>query len=215
MKKIGILGSGAVAKALGDGFLKHGYHVMLGTRDMTKLAEWKEKGGKYANVGGFEETAKFGDIIVLAVLGSAATEVIEMAGPQNISGKTIIDTTNPIDEVPPEDGVIRFFTNKDESLMEILQERFPEAHFVKSFNSVGNTFMVNPQFKEGKPTMFICGNNENAKMEVNAILDLFGWEVEDMGKVTAAKAIESLCILWCIPGFIRNQWSHAFKLLKA
>jgi predicted dinucleotide-binding enzyme len=215
MTKIGILGSGAVAKSLGNGFIKYGYKVMLGTRDISKLSEWKEKAGSNAQIGGFEETAKFGEIIVLAVLGNVATEVVELAGPQNLNGKTVIDTTNPIDEVPPQDGVIKYFTKTDESLMEILQERFPAAHFVKAFNSVGNTFMVNPTFKEGKPTMFICGNNENSKSEVSAILDKFGWEIEDMGKATAARAIEPLCVLWCIPGFLRNQWSHAFKLLKA
>src|SRR5438045_7921370 len=111
---IGILGSGQVAKALGNGFLKYGYKVMLSSRDETKLGEWQEKGGAKSHIGSFEEAAKFGEIIVLAVLGSAATEVIEQAGPQNLAGKTVIDTTNPIDEVPPQDGVIKFFTNLDE-----------------------------------------------------------------------------------------------------
>jgi predicted dinucleotide-binding enzyme len=214
MKRVGILGSGRVAMALGNGFLKYGYEVMLSTRDETKLGDWKAIAGDRAHIGSFEEAAKFGDIIVLAVLGTAATEVIEQAGPQNLSGKTIIDTTNPIDEVPPQDGVIKYFTSADESLMEILQSRYPSAHFVKAFNSVGNAFMVDPPFKE-KPTMFTCGNNDQAKKEVHTILEQFGWEVEDLGKVTAARAIEPLCILWCIPGFIRNEWTHAFKLLKA
>jgi predicted dinucleotide-binding enzyme len=74
--------------------------------------------------------------------------------------------------------------------------------------------MVNPDFGGIKPTMFICGNEANAKKEVSKILDKFGFEVEDMGGVEAARAIEPLCILWCIPGFLRNQWMHAFKLLK-
>jgi 8-hydroxy-5-deazaflavin:NADPH oxidoreductase len=214
MKRIGILGSGHVAQALGNGFLKNGHEVMLSTRDSAKLVDWKEKGGAKASIGSFEEAAKYGETIVLAVLGSAAAEIIEQAGPQNLEGKTVIDTTNPIDEVPPQDGVIKYFTNLDESLMEMLQERFPAVHFVKAFNSVGNTSMVNPSFKE-KPTMFICGNNDKAKAEVNDILIKFGWEVEDMGKVTAARAIEPLCMLWCIPGFLRNEWTHAFKLIKA
>lgn len=215
MKKIGILGSGNVARALGTGFLKHGHEVMLSTRDASKLAEWKEKNGSKAYIGSFDEAAKFGEIIVLAVMGDSATEVIEQAGPQHFEGKTVIDTTNPIDELPPQDGVVKYFTNLDESLMEILQERFPAAHFVKAFNSVGNPLMVNPSFKEGKPSMFICGNNDKAKEEVKDILVKFGWEPEDMGKVTAARAIEPLCMLWCIPGFIRGEWSHAFRLMKA
>ena len=215
MKKIGILGSGAVAKTLGNGFIKHGYEVMLGSRDTGKLAEWKAQAGSKASVGSFETAAKFGDIIVLAVKGWAAADVIDLAGPQNLDGKTVIDTTNPIAEAPPQDGVLKYFTNLDESLMERLQERFPALHFVKAFNSVGNAMMVNPIYKEGKPGMFICGNNDAAKKEVNEILEQFGWEVEDMGKATSARAIEPLCMLWCIPGFISNQWTHAFKLLKA
>jgi len=214
MKKIGILGSGAVAKSLGTGFLKLGYNVMLGTRDLSKLADWKTNNGNDASVGDFEETAKFGDMLVLAVSGKIAADVIEAAGPQNFYHKTVIDPTNPISSDPAVDGVLKFFTT-EESLIEVLQARFPEAHFVKAFNSVGSTYMCNPQFKDGKPSMFICGNNVAAKAQVTDILDKFGWEVEDMGKATAGRAIEPLCILWCIPGFLNNQWSHAFKLLKA
>ena len=212
MKKIGILGSGQVARVLGNGFLKHGYEVMLSSREPEKLADWKNKGGDTAHTGTFEEAARYGEIIVLAVLGRAAVEAIQQAGPQHLDGKTIID--NPISEEPPKDGVIRFFTARDESLMEQLQNRFPAAHFVKAFNSVGNPFMVNPDFKGGKPSMFICGNHPQAKAEVTEILTQFGWEVEDMGSATAAQAIEPLCILWCIPGFLRNQWTHAFRLVK-
>jgi len=215
MKKIGILGSGAVAKRLGDGFLKHGYEVMLGSRSIEKLADWKDKGGAQAYAGSFADAAAFGDIIVLAVLGRAAADAIEEAGVQHLNGKTVIDTTNPIAESAPEDGVLKFTTSLEESSMEQLQDRFPDVHFVKAFNTVGNPAMVNPSYKEGKPSMFICGNNEAAKAEVTSILDLFGWETEDMGKVTAARAIEPLSILWCIPGFKTNQWTHAFKLLKA
>ncbi len=215
MKKVGILGSGQVAKALASGFVRHGYEVMLGTRDVTKLAEWQTTAGNQVRVGSFEEAAKFGDLIVLAVLGRAAQEVIHMAGIAHLDGKTIIDTTNPIAEVPPEDGVLKYFTGPDESLMEQLQDRYPAMHFVKAFNSVGNAYMVDPQFKEGRPTMFICGNNADAKQEVKGILYKFGWEPEDMGKAAAARPIEQLCVLWCLPGFLNNQWGHAVKLIKA
>lgn len=215
MKKIGILGSGAVAKALGNGFLKHGYTVMLSSRDTGKLSDWQAQGGQHACVGSFADAAAFGEIIVLAVLGRAAAAVIEEAGPQNLTGKTVIDTTNPISTQAPKDGVLHYTTSLEESLMEQLQAQFPEINFVKAFNSVGNGYMVNPQFSEGKPSMFICGNRDEAKEEVRGILDLFGWETEDMGKATAARAIEPLCMLWCIPGFLRNQWTHAFRLIKA
>ena len=215
MKKIGILGSGAVAKALGTGFIKHGYEVMLGTRDTGKLTEWQQATGGKAQLGSFTDAAKFGDIVVLAVKGTAAVEAIELAGAEHLSGKTVIDTTNPIKDAPPENGVLLYFTEINNSLMEQLQTKFPEVHFVKAFNSVGNSYMVDPMFKEAKASMFICGDDDSAKAEVKEILEKFGWDTWDMGKATAARAIEPLCMLWCIPGFLQNQWTHAFKLMKA
>jgi predicted dinucleotide-binding enzyme len=212
--KIGILGSGSVGQVLADGFIKYGFEVKIGTRDVYKLAEWKEKSGSRGSTGSFAEAARFGEIIVLAVKGDAALEALKLAGESNLEGKTIIDATNPIDNKAPENGVLRFFTSLDESLMERMQRSFNRANFVKAFNSVGNAMMVNPDYNGITPTMFICGNNSNAKAEVRAILGLFGWETEDMGAAEAARAIEPLCILWCIPGFIRNQWTHSFKLLK-
>jgi len=211
--KVGILGSGDVAKALAVGFLKHGHNVVMGTRDPAKLADWltQQRGARASS---FAEAAKFGEVVVLAVKGTVALEALRAAGASNLAGKPVIDATNPIADAPPVNGVLKFFTNLDESLMERLQREFPDARFVKAFNSVGNPLMVNPQFKEGKPTMFICGNDEAAKQTVRRILDQFGWETADMGKAEAARAIEPLCMLWLIPGFLRNEWSHAFKLLR-
>lgn len=213
MKKIGILGSGIVAKVLGTGFLKHGYQVMLGTRDAGKLADWQQKNPN-GKVGSFVDASAFGDIIVLAVKGSVAKDALSLCGANNLKGKTIIDTTNPIGDTAPVNGVIQYFTDHKTSLMEILQDHVKDAHFVKAFNSVGSAFMVDPDFNGVKPTMFICGNNDLAKSDVKEILTKFGWDIEDMGKANAANPIEQLCILWCIPGFLGNQWSHAFKLLK-
>ena len=215
MKKIGILGSGVVAKALAKGFLDLGHQVMLGSREPGKLAEWQAAAGAAAGTGTFSETAAYGDTIVLAVAGTGAEEAVRLAGPENLKGKTVIDTTNPIAAAPPVDGVLQYFTGPNESLMERLQALAPGAHFVKSFCSVGNAFMVNPSFPEGKPTMFICGNNEGAKAEVTGVLESFGWDTADMGTAAGARAIEPLAMLWCIPGMRSNQWSHAFKLLKA
>jgi hypothetical protein len=215
MKKAGILGSGPVAKALAKGFLQSGYSVMLGSRDAAKLQDWAAQSGENAHAGSFEEAAAHGDIVVLSVSGRAAIQALQMAGAANLAGKTVIDTTNPIAEAPPTDGVLQFFTGPNESLMEQLQLAFPDAHFVKSFSCVGNGYMVNPSLPGGQPTMFICGNDEGAKKEVSNLLEDFGWEVADMGRAAGARAIEPLCQLWCIPGMLSNQWTHAFKLLKA
>jgi predicted dinucleotide-binding enzyme len=213
--KVGILGSAVVGQTLGKAFLIEGHEVMIGTRNVSKedLVKWQKENSS-GKLGSFADTAKFGELIVLAVSGDAAENVIALAGKENFSNKVVIDTTNPIAKAPPENGVLKFFTSLDKSLMEELQKLLPDAKFVKAFNSVGNSFMYKPNFPGGKPTMFICGNDDGAKKIVTDILTAFGFETEDMGQVEAARAIEPLAILWCIPGFIRNQWTHAFKLLK-
>ena len=211
--KIGVLGSGQVAKTLAAGFLKHGHDVRVGTRHADKLAGWATEHPK-ATIGSFADTAKFGEVVVLAVKGSVAAEALRAAGANNLDGKTVIDVTNPIADAPPVNGVLKFFTTLDDSLMERLQREFPGAKLVKAFNSVGAAAMVNPQFKGGPPTMFMCGNDEGAKKTVNGILDQFGWQAEDLGGAEAARAIEPLCMLWCIPGFQKQDWVHAFKMLR-
>jgi len=213
MKKIGILGSGMVAITLGAGFIKHGYEVMLGTSDASKLADWQTKND--GKVGSFSEAAAFGEMVVLAVKGIHAESALQRAGLENLAGKTILDATNPIDESRgPVNGVLPFFTDLNQSLMERLQAAAPSANFVKCFSCVGNHLMIDPQLPGGPPSMFIAGNSAEAKQETTALLHEIGWEVEDMGAAEAARAIEPLCILWCIPGFKDNKWGHAFKLLK-
>jgi predicted dinucleotide-binding enzyme len=211
--KIGIIGSGQVAQVLASGFSKYGHTVMIGSRDVNKLNEWKSKAGADVRTGSVADTASFGEVIVLAVKGGAAEKVVQGAS-QALANKIVLDTTNPIADAPPENGVLKYFTDLNESLMEKLQKIVPSAKFVKAFSSVGNSLMVNPKM-DTKPSMFICGNDEGAKKVVRGFLDQFGWETEDMGKVHAARAIEPLCMLWCIPGFIRNEWTHAFKVLRA
>jgi len=212
--KIAVLGSGAVAQTLGDGFLKHGHDVALGTRDPAKLAQWSAK-HPTAEILGFAEAAAFGEVVVLAVAGAAALDALSLVGAAAITGKPVIDACNPIGGGPPVHGILSFFTTHKDSLMERLQHAYPDAHFVKAFNSVGAGQMVNPVFAGGKPTMFICGDDADAKKTVENLLDQLGWESEDMGPVEAARAIEPLCMLWCIPGIARGDWSpHAFRLLR-
>jgi predicted dinucleotide-binding enzyme len=213
MVKVGILGSGDVGKVLAKGFLKNRYQVAIGSDHPEKLTEFKRENPEMETAT-FEQAAQSGDIVVVCVKGTVAEKIVEKVK-RHITGKTVIDTTNPIADAPPQNGVLKYFTSLEESLMERLQTIAPDAQFVKAFNSIGSALMVNPEFGDDtKPTMFICGNNDDAKKKVHEILEKFGFEVEDMGKVESARAIEPLCILWCIPGFLRNEWSHAFKLLK-
>jgi 8-hydroxy-5-deazaflavin:NADPH oxidoreductase len=212
-KKIGVIGSGQVAQVLARGFVKYGYDVMIGSRTKEKLETWKQKNQVTVKVGNFEDAAAFGELLVLAIKGSVAENLVRSLS-EKLKGKTVIDTTNPIADSPPQNGVVQFSTDLNMSLMEKLQKAAPDANFVKAFNSVGNSRMVDPSFREGKPTMFICGNSAQSKNDVAKILEEFGWDVCDMGSEVAARAIEPLCILWCIPGFLRNEWNHAFKLLR-
>jgi 8-hydroxy-5-deazaflavin:NADPH oxidoreductase len=213
-KKIGVVGSGVVGQTLAAGFAKHGFETMIGSREPAKLATWSAAAGAGVVAASTGEAASFGDIVVISVKGGAAEGTVKAIGAGALAGKTVIDTTNPIADAPPSGGVLRFFTSLDESLMERLQRAAPAAHFVKAFNSVGNAMMVNPKLSGGPPTMFICGNDATAKREVWEILSAFGWDAEDMGGAEAARAIEPLCMLWCIPGFLRNDWAHAFKMLR-
>jgi len=153
LPKVAVIGSGQVAQVLAKGFAKHGYVVVVGNRTPSKLASFSTETGirvvdPASAVGG-------AGMVVLAVKGTAAEEVVRsLTGV--LAGKIVVDTTNPIADAPPVDGVLAYFTGPDASLMERLQELAPEAKFVKAFNSVGNPFMVDPAFPEGKPTMFIA-----------------------------------------------------------
>jgi predicted dinucleotide-binding enzyme len=186
---------------------------MRGSRESAKLEEWRAGAGPRGRTGTFAEAARFGEVVVLAVKGGAAEDVVGACAPE-LAGKVVLDATNPIAEKPPVNGVLQFFTGPNQSLMETLQARAPEARFVKAFSCVGNALMVNPQLPGGPPTMFVCGNDEGAKATARAVLDQFGWRTEDLGAAEAARAIEPLSMLWCIPGFRQNRWRHAFKLLE-
>ena len=211
--KVGIIGSGVVGQTLAAGFVKHGHEVAIGTREPAKLKDWSAKNPR-VEIRSSADAAAFGDVVVLAVAGEAALDALKQAGVAALAGKTVIDACNPIGGGPPVNGVLSFFTPQNELLMEELQKAYPSAHFVKAFNSVGSGQMINPEFAAGRPTMFICGNDGSAKKTVAQLLDQFGWDTEDMGAVEAARAIEPLCKLWCIPGIGKGDWSpHAFKLL--
>ena len=212
--KVAILGSGVVGQTLGGGFARHGHQVKMGTRQPgeAEVKKWLAA-NPGTTAGTFAEAAAFGEVIVIAVLGRIVDKVIELAGKKNFDGKVVIDVNNPISDAPPVNGVLQFTTGPNESLGEKVQALLPGAQVVKSFNSVGSGRMVNPKFEQGTPTMFLCGDHEAAKAKVAEIIRQFGWEPFDMGGIIAARALEPLCMLWCIPGFRSNQWTLAFKML--
>jgi predicted dinucleotide-binding enzyme len=214
--KVGIIGSGVVGQALGAGFADSGYEVMIGTRDpkAEKIQSWISKTGKSVKAGTFAEAAKFGGLIVFCPLFRAAEEILKMAGKENFKGKIVIDTTNPIADVPPKDGVLTYVTGNRESAGELIQQWLPDSKVVKAFNCIGNAFMYKPHFEDGTPSMFICGNDGEAKKKVTEILTQFGWETVDCGSIAASNALEGLCIIWCAQGFLTGNWNHVFKFLS-
>jgi len=211
-ERIGVLGSGEVAQTLARGFKKKEYDVRIGTRDPGKLGAFSSASG--VSSGTFAQVASHGAVLVLAVKGTAALAVLKSIPSADLDGKIVIDTTNPIADEPPDQGILRYFTEPNASLMERLQSAYPKARFVKAWNSVGNKFMVDPRFPGGPPTMFFCGDDAEAKAVVARILGEFGWDTEDIGGAPGARAIEPLCQLWCAPGFLRNDWTHAYKVLR-
>lgn len=211
--KIGIIGTGSVAKTLAIGLTRYGHAIMLGSRSPDVLRDWTSTKGKTIAVGSRSQAAEFGELLILAVKGAAAVEVVKHLG-KSLDDKVVIDVCNPIkDGQGPEEGVVPFFTGPNESLMGRLQAAQPKAHFVKAWNSVGASEMIDPS-SEGRPSMFTCGNSEEAKKSVSALLESVGWEVVDLGSAKAARGIEPLCVLWCSYGFKHETWNHSFKLLR-
>jgi predicted dinucleotide-binding enzyme len=210
--KVGILGSGDVAKALGRGFASHGNSVKLGSRtpDSEKLKEWRKEAQGETSTGTFAEAASYGDIVVFAVLGTAVDEAINLAGPKSFAGKVVIDTTNPLDfskGMPP-----GLFTGLTDSLGERIQRELPQAKVVKCFNTVPNSRMVNPGEKGAE--MLICGNNPEAKRQVVQILKQFGWAgAIDLGGIAESRWLEAFVPLWVRTAASTNNWNSMFKVL--
>ena len=209
-----MLGSGEVGRRLAEGFRSRGHEVMIGSRDPSKpeLREWVASAGAGVEAGTFTEAAAHGDLLVLAVFGSAAEEVIADAGPDNFSGKVVIDAMNPLDfsdGFPPKLSI----TGED-SLGERVQRSLPDAKVVKAFNTIGNTYFVEPRFSEGQPTMLIAGDDEAAKGTVADVLADFGWsDPLDIGGIEGSRELEAICIAWVKIGGARGAWDHGFKLL--
>ena len=211
--KVGILGTGDVGKTLGRGFVTLGHEVKMGAREAAneKALAWAREMGSQASAGTFAEAAAFGEVVVLATLGTVNESVLQSAGPDNCHGKVVVDTTNPLDF---SSGLPKLVVPADGSAGEQVQRLLPDAHVVKAFNTVGKAHMFRPDFPGGPPDMFICGNDEDAKRKVTEILTDFGWATVDVGGIDASHYLEAMCLVWVLYAIRTKTWNYAFKLLK-
>lgn len=211
---LAILGTGDVAQAFARGLIAMGHAVMLAGRDSNetsqRLAAFAVETG--VRTGNYAQAAAFGAAVFLAVKGLAAEAVLHAAGPA-LDGKLLVDATNPIADEAPDHGVLRFFTERNESLGERLQSAFPAVKLVKAFNTVGAAHFVRPSFAQGAGSMFVAGNDPEAKQAVVGLVEAWGWQPYDVGRIEGARTTEPLCQLWCLPGFLRNDWAHALKVI--
>ncbi len=199
--RIGILGSGAVGQALARGYAAHGHEVRIGTRQ-------PEIDGH--RVGSPSDVAREAELVVLAVRGDAAVDLVESLSEQ-LDGKVLVDATNPLDH---SSGTPRLFVGHDDSLGERVQRAAPGARVVKAYNTVGNALMVDPQLPGGPPTMCSGGDDEAAKRTITQLLVDTGWDVADLGGIDASRYLEPLCMAWVAYGVRNGTWGHAFKLLR-
>jgi hypothetical protein len=203
-----------VGRRLGSGFAALGPDVKMGTRDPNseKVNAWVKQSGPRTSAGTFAEAAAFADVAVLAVAWDGVENAIRLAGPKNLAGKIVIETTNPLvfrRDAPP--GLALGCTD---SAGEQVQRWLPEARVVKAFNMVGNAHMVNLRFPGGPPDMFICGNDKDAKTKVTEICAAFGRPVIDIGGIEGARLLEPLALIWILYGIRSNTWNHAFRPLR-
>lgn len=214
--KVGILGSGSVGKAIGAGFAALGHDVMMGSRepDRDDVKEWKKRAGGTASSGTFAQAAEHAELAVLATAWSGTENAIRLARPENLAGKVVIDTTNPLDFSVPGKPPILAVAGSD-SAGECVQRWLPQARVVKAFNIVGNPDMFRPQYPGGPPDMFIAGNDDSAKREVGQVLQAFGWpEPVDIGGIESARYLEPMAMVWIMNYFRSGKGGTAFKLLR-
>lgn len=218
--RIGIIGSGGVAQNLGAGFLARGHGVTIGTRDpkatlaksapdamgTPPLSAW-HRANPRAKVATMPEAAKQAEVVVLAVHGKNVEEAVKTAGPENLAGKLVLDTSNPLDFGPNGAHVPK---NIPDSCMQVAQRAAPKAHFVKAWNCTPGHLMVNPP--QGPGDQLICGNDMVAKEKATKILKEFGWNVADVGDATMAPYIEGAGLAVINWAAKVNDWGWIFKL---
>jgi 8-hydroxy-5-deazaflavin:NADPH oxidoreductase len=208
--KIGILGSGYAGQTLGRGFAARGYEVRIGTRDPAKLEAWRAEIGPAASVTSGTDCARWADLIVISIRGTAVEDVLRAAGIEHFAGKLVIDASDPLVFDAGRPGL---FVGTTDSLGERVQRWLPEAKVVKALNTVFAAVMVEPTLSGGDPDLFIAGNDADAKQRVRALLGGFGWSVIDIGDIQNARWLEAMSLLWVVYHHQTGKLNHAFKLL--
>jgi len=208
---VGILGSGDVGKALARGFVSRGHTVTIASREPEKLASFVHEHRDKLHAATFEETARAGELLVLATAFSVAKEAIDLAGTANFARKVLIDVTNPLkfEQGKP----LTLSVSGNDSAGESVQRWLADASVVKSFNTVGHAHFVDPKFPNGPPTMFLAGNDDKAKNTVEQIAESFGWLVMDAGTIEASRYLEAMAMLWISYTMRTGNAQHAFKWL--
>lgn len=197
--RIAVLGTGVVGRTLASALLSNGHEVRLGSRTAGNEAAvgWAEEIGGPASEGTFADAAGFGELVINATAGAASLEALEMAGAEQLAGKVLIDVANPLDKsrgMPPTLTVCN-----DDSLGEQIQRALPDVRVVKTLNTVTAAVMVDPTLIEGQHTMFVAGDDAEAKAQANELLQELGWPVSsilDLGGISAARGMEMYMALW-------------------
>jgi predicted dinucleotide-binding enzyme len=211
--KIGIIGSGEVAQSLGKGLVANGHHVMLGSRnpDKKELAAWQKHAKDKGSTGTTTQAASYGELVILATAWHATEDILQQIRPE-LAAKIVIDVTNPLVFNDGQAPTLSYGYNMSGG--EVVQQSLPDSHVVKTLNIISHQHMVNPDYKEGIPTMFLCGNNDSAKKQVIDLLHEIGWkDLIDLGDITKSRLLEPLCLLWIEYGVTRNTWDHSFSVL--
>ena len=207
--RFGILGTGVVGKTIAARLADLGHEVMVGTREPAEtlsrtepdrygnppFSAWQEEHPE-VQLGTFAEAAAHGEMVVNATAGAVSLEVLEQAGEENLGGKILMDLANPLDfsqGMPP-----TLLVSNTDSLGEQIQRRFPEAKVVKTLHTMNAHLMVDPaQLAATDHTVFVGGDDAEAKAEVSELLRSFGWtDIIDLGDITTSRGTEMLLPIW-------------------
>jgi 8-hydroxy-5-deazaflavin:NADPH oxidoreductase len=204
--QIAVIGTGIVGRTVAEAFARVGNEVTVGTRDPAATMARTDPDGSRAyaiwaadhpavSLATFSEAASRSSLVVNATEGVASLAALGAAGDSNLAGKVLIDVSNPLDfsqGFPPS-----IFVPNTDSLAEEIQRTFPDALVVKALNTVAAPLMADPAILPGGFTLFVAGNDDDAKRTVTELLASLGHaDVLDIGDLTAARALEMYLALW-------------------